>query len=133
MKQNKFWLKLTGTALLLHVILILLSIIEVAIYSYLINPGKEQEFYAAHATVSGPWISAVFGSLLMFLFSRRYLKKFNTHHLTYVIGLPAIYLVLDLLMIIAAGYDLIDFLPTFALSSAPKIAAVAIAYFFIQS
>ena len=65
----------------------------------------------------------------MFLFSRRYLKKFNTHHLTYVIGLPAIYLVLDLLMIIAAGYDLIDFLPTFALSSAPKIAAVAIAYF----
>ena len=33
MKKNKFWLKLIGVAILLHIVLIALSILEVAIYS----------------------------------------------------------------------------------------------------
>jgi len=128
MKQNKFWLKLIGTALLLHVALILLTILEVAIYSYLIDPGHPQEFYEKHANESGPWISAVFGSLFMFILVKRYLKRFATQQLTYTIGLPTAYLIIDLVILFAAGYKLSDFVSEYLISSAPKIAAVTVAY-----
>lgn len=129
MKQNKFWLKLIGTVFLLHVVLILLSIIEVTIYSYLIVPGKSKEFYNTHATISGPWISAIFGSLLMFLLVKRFLKRFTKQRLTYTIGLPAIYLAIDLILVFVLGYQLNDFAYQFVLAAFPKIAAVLLAYF----
>ena len=77
MKQKLFWLKLIGIVLLLHVVLILLSIIEVAIFSYLITPGKDTAFYSAHAKVSAPWIAAIFGSLFIFLLVKRFIKKIS--------------------------------------------------------
>jgi len=39
------WLEIVVTAVLLHVALILISIIEVFIYSMAVVPGKDQEFY----------------------------------------------------------------------------------------
>jgi hypothetical protein len=129
MKQNKFWLKLIGVAILLHIILILLSIIEVAIYSFIILPGKDQAFYNAHATLTGPWISAIFGSLLMFFLVKRFLKRFTKQQLTYAIGLPAIYLAIDLMLLFVSGYQLKDFLYQSVLATVPKIVAVSLAYF----
>lgn len=128
MKQNKFWLKLIGTVLLLHVILVVLSIIEVAIYSIAISPGKEKAFYEEHATQSGPWISAIFGSLLMFFFVKHYLKRFDHQQSTYAIGLPVIYLGIDLILIVVSGYELKDYATHFVLAAVPKIVAVMLAY-----
>lgn len=129
MKQNKFWPKLIGTAFLLHVVLILLSIIEVMVYSYLIHPGEQKAFYETHASLSGPWVSAIFGSVLMFFLVKRFLKRFTRQQLTYVIGLPAIYLVIDLILIFGSGNQLKDFAYQFLLAALPKMAAVALAYF----
>ena len=129
MAQKKFWPKLIGTAFLLHIVLIALSIIEVAIYSHLIVPGKEREFYNKHASLSGPWISAIFGSLFMFFLVKRYLKRFDQNQLTYTIALPAIYLSIDLILIFVSGYQLKDFAYQFLLATLPKIAAVSLAYF----
>jgi len=128
MKQNKFWLKLIGTTLLLHVALILLSIIEVTIYSYLIVPGKDEKFYSQHATVSGPWISATFGSLFMFLLVKRYVKRFTTQQLTYAIGLWAIYEAIDWILILGAGYAFKEFPWELVWAAIPKIAAALLAY-----
>ena len=133
MKQKKFWLKLIGTALLLHIILILISILEVTIYSYLIVPGKEKEFYEAHAAVAGPWVSAIFGSLLMFFAVKRFLKRFSQQQLTYAIWLPVIYIEIDLILIFAAGYELKDFLYQSVLATVPKIFAVTLAYFLYRN
>jgi hypothetical protein len=36
------WLKILGWAILIHVILIVLSILEVVVYSTIINTGHEQ-------------------------------------------------------------------------------------------
>lgn len=129
MRQNKFWLRLTGTAFLLHIILILISVLEVAIYSYVISPGKDQAYYSAHATVTGPWVSAVFGSLLMFLFTKRFLKRFSQQQAAYAIGLLAIYHAIDLILLFGSGYPFKDFVYQFVLATAPKIIAVAVAYF----
>lgn len=129
MKQKNFWLKTSAVALLLHVVLILLSIIEVAIYSFLIIPGKERAFYEVHATVSGPWISAIFGSLFMFLLVKRFLKKFTRQQLTYAAGLLALYLVIDVLLLIFSGYQFRDFIYPFVSATIPKIVAVSLAYY----
>jgi len=129
MKQSKFWLKLVGTAFLLHVVLILLSIVEVVIYSYIISPGKDQSFYNAHATITGPWVSAIFGSLFMFFLVKRFIKRFSAQQLTYAIWLPVIYLAIDLVLFFVSGYKFNDFAYQFVLATIPKIVASALAYF----
>ena len=129
MKQNRFWLKLIGTAILLHVVLILISIAEVAIYSYFIAPGKDRAFYNTHATIAGPWISAIFGSLLMFFFVKRFVQRFSQQRLTYAIWLPAIYIAIDLIFFFVSGYEVSDFAYQFVLATIPKIVAAFLAYF----
>jgi len=129
MRQKNFWLKLIGAAILLHIVLILISILEVAIYSYLIARGKDEAFYNTHATITGPWISAIFGSLFMFFLVKRFTKRFSQQQLAYAIWLPTIYIAIDLIFFFVAGYEFKDFVYPFVLATIPKIVAVLLAYF----
>src|SRR5690606_11192517 len=73
--MNKFVVpKLIGLATLTMITLVVLSFIEVTVYSYLINPGQNESVYEAHANASAPYISAVFGFVIFFLVVR-YWKK----------------------------------------------------------
>ena len=132
MKQSKFWLKLIGVALLLHIVLILFSILEVAIYSYLIVPGKTEVFYKSHAEISGPWISGIFGSLFIFLLVRRFIKQNKGPFLTYTIALPFIYIIIDMLMLLAFQINWKEHLPVFLLANGAKIICSLIAYYTSQ-
>ena len=129
MHQNKFWLKLIGTAFLLHIILILISILEVAIYSYLISPGKDQAFYNAHAQISGPWVSGIFGSLFIFLIVRRFIKRNNVRYLTYAIALPFTYIIMDILMLLPFQINWNEHLQVFLAANGAKLMASLMAYF----
>jgi hypothetical protein len=129
MKKIKFWLKLIGVAILLHIILIALSILEVAVYSYLVAPGKDEAFYNAHAQMSGPWISGIFGSLIIFLLARNFIKKNNDRHLTYVIALPLIYIAIDILILLPFNIGWAEHLPVFLMANGAKIAASFLSYF----
>src|SRR4030095_2857254 len=111
MKRNKFWLKLIGVAFLLHIVLILLSILEVAIYSFLIVPGKDETFYKGHAEISGPWISGIFGSLFIFLLVRGFIKQNKGRFLTYTIALPFIYILIDIFMLLPFQINWNEHLP----------------------
>jgi hypothetical protein len=68
-------LKLIGLAILTMITLVIISFLEVAVYSYLINPGQEQSVYEAHAEVSAPYISGIFGFTIFFLVARYWKKK----------------------------------------------------------
>lgn len=127
-EQKYFWLKLIGMALVLHIALIAISILEVTIYSYLIDPGKDQAFYSAHAEITGPWISGIFGSLFMFLLVKRYIKKFNTNILLYAIALPVIYMLIDQLILVAAGADIMGHLMIFVIANGVKVIGSLAAY-----
>ena len=129
MRQNKFWLKLVGTALLVHVILIALSIIEVAFYSYVIETGKDEAFYSQHANESGPWVSAIGGSLLMFLLVKRYVRRFTDRQLTYAIMLPVVYIAIDMIILAAANVNIIEHMAQLLPANAVKIAAALVAYY----
>jgi len=63
-------LKLIGLAMLTMITLVIISFLEVAVYSYLINPGHEQSVYEAHANNSAPYISGIFGFIVFFLVAR---------------------------------------------------------------
>lgn len=128
-EQKYFWLKLIGMALALHIILILILILEVAVYSYLINPGKDEIFYTAHAEITGPWISGIFGALFMFLLVKRYIRKFSANILLYAIALPVVYMIIDQLILVSAGVNLIGHFMVFIIANGVKVLGSLAAYF----
>jgi len=99
------WLKIIGWALLLHIILIALSILEVVIFSTIIEPGQEPIYYEQHAQIAAPYISIIFGIVLFFFISRLLVKKrYNKRKLIGLL-LPAIYIIMDLLFLLLSDTD----------------------------
>jgi hypothetical protein len=96
-------LKLLGLAILTMITLVIISILEVAIYSYIINPGQDDSVYGTHAGFSAPYISGIFGFIIFFLVAR-YWKKRGYENVSKLIFLfPLMYVLLDLTVILLAG------------------------------
>jgi hypothetical protein len=115
-----FWLKVAGCAILAHVMLITLSIAEVFMYSITFNPGQDQKVYEAHAQVSAPYVSILFGIPVFWLIARLLYSKNNDRKNAVLCGLPAIYIVLDIAMLIPYKVDWIEHLWIFVLSFGTK-------------
>ncbi len=98
------WLKIIGWAILIHIILIVISILEVFIYSQ-INSGHEHSFYEEHAKISGPYISIIFGFILFFFVARLLAKSRQDKKFIIALLLPFIYTILDFLMLHFSGVD----------------------------
>ncbi|MBL7902906.1 MAG: hypothetical protein JNK73_12995 [Bacteroidia bacterium] len=113
-------LKLVGLAILTMITLVLISFIEVAVYSYLIHPGQEQSVYEAHANLSAPYISAIFGFIVFFLVARYWNKKEYPNGFRLAILFPIIYILLDSILITAAGVKWSDFFFIFVTANAAK-------------
>ncbi len=58
---------LIGIAVLVMVANVAVSILYMVVYSYLIDPGHEKEYYEAHVQIAAPYCSIVAGIPLMFL------------------------------------------------------------------
>src|SRR5688572_21858923 len=114
-------LKLIGLAILTMIILVIISFIEVAIYSYVINPGHETSFYEAHAQVSAPYISGIFGFIIFFLITRYWTKKGYPDLFKLVILFPLTYVLLEIMVLLLAGMaQWSDFILIFILANAVK-------------
>ncbi len=117
------WLKIIGWALLLHIILIALSILEVVIFSTIIEPGQEPTYYEQHAQITAPYISIIFGIILFFFISRLLVKKrYNKRKLIGLL-LPAIYIIMDLLFLQLSDTDWGQQFWTFMISFITKVLA----------
>jgi hypothetical protein len=112
--------KLIGMAMLTMITLIVISFIEVAVYSYLINPGQEQSVYEAHANSSAPYISGIFGFIVFFLVARYWKKKEYTNVFKLAILFPLIYVLLDIIILTAAGVKWSDFILIFVVANTAK-------------
>jgi len=113
-------LKLIGLAILTMITLVIISFVEVAVYSYLINPEQEQSVYEAHANSSAPYISGIFGFIVFFLIARYWKKKEYQNVFKLVILFPLIYVLLDIIIITAAGVRWSDFILIFAIANSAK-------------
>lgn len=126
------WIKLTGLAFLLHIILIVISILEVFVYSMLIEPGKEEAFYESHAGVSGPWVSGIFGSLFIFFIVKRYIKKNYGQPLTYAIAFPLVYILWDIIILLPFQINWLEHLPVLLMANGAKVAASLLSYYIFR-
>jgi hypothetical protein len=126
--KNRFWLKLTGLALLLHIVLIIISVLEVVIYSYLIMPGKNEAFYEEHAQITGPWVSGIFGFILVFLIVRWFIKKNTGRYLLFAIAFPLVYILLDVLILLPFNINWMEHLPVLLTANGAKLAGSLLSY-----
>lgn len=129
MKNIPFWLKPLLAALFLHIALIIISVVAELIYSTFINTGKDAAFYRSHAEMTGPWISGIFGSILVFLMVRRYIKRNNSRYLAFAIAFPVVYFVTDILILSFFPVNWGDLVPVMLLSNGVKLAAALLSYF----
>jgi len=96
-------LKLIGLAILAMISLVIISIAEVFVYSYIVNPGQEVDVYETHAKFSAPFISGIFGFIVFFLVTR-YWKKRKYENLPKLVFLfPLTYVLLDTVVLLLAG------------------------------
>ena len=118
--QRYTLLKVFGMVLLTQVTLVAISIAEVFVYS-LIHPGKEQGVYEAHAEVSAPWISGIFGFILFFMVLRYWTRRQLPNARQLAVLFPLVYVVWDLIVLMIFGVpDWLAFLPIFILANAAK-------------
>lgn len=120
--------KLIGLAILTMITLVIISFLEVAVYSYVINPGHEESVYEQHANSSAPYISGIFGFVIFFLVARYWKKKGYENASRLVILFPLVYLLLDVIIITAAGVKWSDFLTIFAIANGAKFLGSYLGY-----
>ena len=95
---------LFGMAILVMVANIAVSVLYMVVYSYLIDPGHEKEYYDAHIQVAAPYSSIVAGIPLMFLagywIGGWWQGKFAVES---AVTVWLVYALIDLAVLIAAG------------------------------
>lgn len=121
-------LKLIGLAILTMITLVIISFVEVAVYSYFINPGQEQSVYDAHSNSSAPYISGIFGFIVFFLVVRYWKKKEYPNAFKLAILFPLIYFLLDIILVTAAGVNWSDFILIFAIANTAKFLGSFLGY-----
>ena len=101
--KNYIVLKLIGLAILTMITLVVISILEVTVYSYIINPGQDISVYDAHAEFTAPFISGIFGFIIFFLIARHWKKKEYHNVFKLIILFPLTYVLLDIVVLLLAG------------------------------
>jgi len=112
------WKWIIGWAVLIHVILIAASIVEVIIYAYAVNPGQPELIYEQHAQLTAPWVSIIGGLFLFFLVARKLSKNRFEQRKVIGLALPALYIILDVGMLLMSdvnwGEDYMIFVISFS-------------------
>lgn len=129
MRKLPFWLKPMFAAIFLHITLISISVITELIYSSFVNPGKEAAFYRSHAEKTGPWISGIFGSILVFLIVRWFIKRSKSRFLVFAILFPVVYFVTDLIILSLFPVKWNEVILVILLSNGVKFIASLLSYY----
>ena len=93
-----------GAAILALAINVAVSFLYIGIYSYLINPGHDKDYYQNYATQAAPYSSIVVGMPLMFLICWRVGSWWEADFAVNAALLVwLVYAVIDVLVLVAAG------------------------------
>lgn len=133
--MNKYIIpKLIGLAVLVMATLVVISIIEVTIYSYLINPGHESSFYEEHAQYSAPYISGIFGFVVFFFIARYWTNKGYDDVSRLAWLFPLTYVLLDLVIVVSAGgVEWSSFIWIFVSANAAKFLGCYLGYWLYKA
>lgn len=120
--------KLIGLAILTMIILVIISILEVAVYSHLINPGQEITVYETHASQSAPYVSGIFGFIIFFLVARFWNQKKYDNIASLVFLFPLTYVLIDIIVLVLADVKWADFLVIFLIANSAKFLGCFLGY-----
>lgn len=120
--------KLIGLAMLTMIILVIISILEVAVYSHLINPGQEITVYETHASQSAPYVSGIFGFIIFFLVARFWNQKKYDNIASLVFLFPLTYVLIDIIVLVLADVKWADFLVIFLIANSAKFLGCFLGY-----
>lgn len=122
MEKNRWWLAVPF-ALGVMIVNILISVLYVIVYSYVIDPGHDADYYQAHAQVAAPYSSIIAGIVLMYLAGRWIGGKFpEGNRVKAALLVWLVYFLIDLAIIVAAG-ALAQIAVLFTVSFVTKLAA----------
>lgn len=122
MEKNRWWLAVPF-ALGVMIVNILISVLYVIVYSYVIDPGHDADYYQAHAQVAAPYSSIIAGIVLMYLAGRWIGGKFpEGTRVKAALLVWLVYFLIDLAIIVAAG-ALAQIAVLFTVSFVTKLAA----------
>jgi hypothetical protein len=121
-KSSRLWVALP-TAILAGALNVFLFFLFMVLYGYVIDPGQQDSHYQEAASKFGPYASIIGGIPVMFLAGLTLRRFFGRRALRIGIAAWAIYLALDLAIIIAVG-QLITFLPHIFVSFSTKLMAI---------
>ena len=103
MEKNRWWLAIPF-ALGVLVVNVLISVLWVAVYSLLINPGKDPAYYQEYAQTAAPYSSIIAGIPLMFLAGRWIGSKFPANKsVKAALAVWLVYFLIDFAVIAASG------------------------------
>jgi hypothetical protein len=96
-----------GAAIFILVVNVGLSVAYMFFYSYLFNPGHDEQFYQEHVKIAAPYCSIVFGILLFYFVCRwlggKWEKDFAVKAAIFV---WLVYALIDAAILIASGLTL---------------------------
>ena len=119
--MNRFdWLKAVGFAVLTEVSLVAVSFNEVLLWACLQTAPPDADACEQHAHVSAPWVSAIAGALLMYVFSSLLLRGLPAPTLRLALLLPSLYLLLDVAILSFYPVDWATNWPILAGATVPK-------------
>lgn len=130
--KPKRWLEIVGTAILIEILLILISIAEVFIWGFTQSGPPTDATAQAHAEAVGPFLSAIFGALLMYAAAWNFCRRDTEHRYLYAIALPTIYLLLDVAILLFYPVDWLHHFPVLLAANAPKFAGSLFATFLAE-
>ena len=120
--------KLIGLAIMTMILLVILSILEVAVYSHLINPNQELSLYKSHANMSAPYVSGIFGFIIFFIISRYWTQKKYDNISNLIFQFPLIYVLIDIIVLLLSGVKWESFLVTFLIANSAKFIGSYLGY-----
>jgi len=100
--RRLFWI--IAAAIVILIVNVGLSVLYMVIYSYLINPGHDEQFYQEHVKVAAPYCSIVFGIPLFYFVCRRIGGKWEKDFaVKSAISVWIVYVLIDVIIALTFG------------------------------
>ena len=98
---------IVGTAILILIVNVSFSVLYMVIYSYLINPGHDDQFYQEHVLIAAPYCSIVTGIPLFYFVCRWIGSKWaQSFAIKASVFVWIMYFLIDVTVLVAAGLTL---------------------------
>jgi len=116
-------IKILVWAIIIHVLLIVITVLEVFAFSQFIEPNRNEQFYQEHAKTIAPYVAIIMGFIIVFIVTWRLSKKIESNNKWIGILLALTYIVIDIIILQISSVNWSEHYPVFLISFFTKLLA----------